>query len=86
MAAKTNKKTNKKQSQLVKVEEKKGFSFSDCKQFFIEVKKEFFRIAWPDKKMTLGLAGIVVVFAGVMSLYLGTVDFALGKLVSYVLG
>ncbi|MGL1930327.1 MAG: preprotein translocase subunit SecE [Desulfotalea sp.] len=86
MAAKTNKKSSKKQKQLAKIEEKTSFSISDTKNFFLDVKKEFFRIAWPEKKMTLGLAGIVIVFAGVMSIYLGSVDFALGKLVSYVLG
>ena len=36
--------------------------------------------------MTVGLAGIVVALTAVISVYLGTVDFALGKVVSYILG
>lgn len=74
-----------KKNAVAKVEEKSSFSPASIKQFFLEVKTEFFRIAWPNKKMTVGLAGIVVALTGVISIYLGTVDFTLGKLVSYVL-
>lgn len=84
MAAKT--KNKGKKNAVAKVEEKQSFSPANIKQFFLEVKTEFFRIAWPNKKMTVGLAGIVVALTGVISIYLGTVDFTLGKLVSYVLG
>ena len=75
-----------KKSGITKDEEKTNFSPANVKQFLLEVKTEFFRIAWPDKKMTLGLAGIVIVLSGVISIYLGSVDFVLGKIVSYVLG
>lgn len=84
MAAKAKNKSKK--SNIAKADEKSQMSFASVKQFLLDVKTEFFRIAWPDKKMTLGLAGIVVVLASVVSLYLGSVDFILGKVVSYVLG
>lgn len=84
MAAKAKNKVKK--SGGSKVEEKKTFSPANIKQFCLDVKTEFFRIAWPDKKMTLGLAGIVVVLTAVISVYLGSVDFVIGKIVSYVLG
>lgn len=84
MAAKA--KNKGKKSGASKVEEKQNFSPASIKQFCLEVKTEFFRIAWPNKKMTVGLAGIVVALTGVISIYLGTVDFTLGKVVAYFLG
>lgn len=75
-----------KKSVTIKDERKTNLSAANVKQFLLDVKTEFFRIAWPDKKMTLGLAGIVIVLSGVISVYLGSVDFVLGKIVSYVLG
>ena len=83
MAAKA--KNKGKRSGAPKVEEKNNFSPATIKQFCLEVKTEFFRIAWPNKKMTVGLAGIVVALTAVISAYLGTVDFVLGKIVSYIL-
>ncbi len=84
MAAKA--KNKGKKSGDSKIEEKSNFSPASIKRFFLEVRTEFFRIAWPGKKMTVGLAGIVVALTAVVSVYLGSVDFALGKLVSYILG
>ncbi|MFW2367343.1 MAG: preprotein translocase subunit SecE [Desulforhopalus sp.] len=52
------------------------------KKFVEEVKVEFLKIVWPDKKMTLGLTGVVVVLTAVISIYLGSVDLLLGKVVS----
>ncbi|MGW8193896.1 MAG: preprotein translocase subunit SecE [Desulforhopalus sp.] len=58
------------------------YSPSQIKKFVEEVKVEFLKIVWPDKKVTLGLTGVVVVLTAVISLYLGSVDLLLGKLVS----
>ncbi|SDP26119.1 preprotein translocase subunit SecE [Desulforhopalus singaporensis] len=66
----------------VKTEKMSVFSPTQIKTFFGEVKTEFMKIVWPDKKMTLGLTGIVVVLALVLSIYLGSVDLLLGKVVS----
>ena len=58
------------------------FAPAQIKKFVEEVKVEFSKIVWPDKKMTLGLTGIVIVLTIVISAYLGSVDLLLGKLVS----
>ncbi|KAB2892066.1 MAG: preprotein translocase subunit SecE [Desulfobulbaceae bacterium] len=61
------------------------YSPTQIKQFLQEVKVEFGKIVWPDKKMTLGLTGIVVVMAIILSFYLGSVDMVIGKIVSSLL-
>ena len=81
MAAKTKSKKNR----IVKVEEPSPYSPAQIKKFVAEVKVEFFKIVWPDKKMTLGLTGIVVALTVVVSIYLGTVDLLLGKVVASIL-
>jgi len=63
-------------------EEKSPFSPTQIKNFVSEVKTEFLKIVWPDKKMTLGLTGVVVVLTVVISIYLGSVDLLIGKIVS----
>ncbi|KJR98806.1 MAG: preprotein translocase subunit SecE [Desulfobulbaceae bacterium BRH_c16a] len=69
----------------MKTEEPSPFSPAEIKKFVEEVKAEFLKIVWPDKKMTLGLTGIVVVLTVVLSLYLGSVDLLLGKLLGLFL-
>jgi preprotein translocase subunit SecE len=64
----------------------KGFSFSQISEFTAEVKAEFGKIAWPDKKHTVGSTMVVVLLVMIMGMYLGTVDLLLGKLVGYILG
>jgi preprotein translocase subunit SecE len=81
MAAKTKSKKNR----IVKVEEPSPYSPAQIKKFAAEVKVEFLKIVWPDKKMTLGLTGIVVALTVVISIYLGTVDLLLGKVVASIL-
>lgn len=61
------------------------FSPSQIKKFVGEVQSEFSKITWPDKKVTLGLTGMVVLLTFVISAYLGTVDVILGKLISLIL-
>ena len=66
----------------MKSEKPSPYSPAQIKQFVDEVKVEFQKIVWPDKKMTLGLTGVVVVLTVVISLYLGSVDLLLGKAVA----
>ena len=61
------------------------YSPKEIKKFVGEVQSEFSKIVWPDKKVTLGLTGMVVLLALVISAYLGTVDVILGKLISAIL-
>jgi len=58
---------------------------AQIKKFVGEVQTEFSKITWPDKKVTLGLTGMVVLLTIVVSAYLGTVDVILGKLISFIL-
>jgi preprotein translocase subunit SecE len=64
------------------VDEKASFSPGQIKVFLNEVKVEFTKIVWPERKITLGLTGIVIVLTIIISTYLGLVDMILGKLVS----
>ena len=77
--------TKMKKTTAVKTEEPSQFSPTQIKKFVDEVKAEFFKIVWPDKKTTLGLTGIVAALTIVLSLYLGSVDLLLGKLIGMFL-
>ncbi len=81
MAAKPKSKKNR----VVKEPEASPYSPAQIKKFIEEVKVEFFKIVWPDRKMTLGLTGVVVALTVVISIYLGTVDLLLGKVVASIL-
>ncbi|MBW2483887.1 MAG: preprotein translocase subunit SecE [Deltaproteobacteria bacterium] len=61
------------------------FSPARIKEFSGEVKSEFKKIAWPDKKVTMGSTGVVIILVFLVSVYLGAVDLFIGKLVSYIL-
>jgi preprotein translocase subunit SecE len=76
-----NKAKPKKNGAVIK-EETANFSPAQIKTFLNEVKVEFTKIVWPDRKITLGLTGIVIVLTIIVSAYLGFVDMSLGKLVS----
>lgn len=64
------------------VDQKTSFSFLNIKKFFLEVKIEASKIVWPEKKITMSLTAVVIVLSTIVSIYLGTVDFLLGKLIS----
>jgi preprotein translocase subunit SecE len=66
-------------------EEASGFSPSQIKKFIDEVKVEATKIVWPDRKVTMGLTAVVIILSAVASLYLGTVDLLLGKIVAFLL-
>jgi len=88
MANKSKKKSGKgaKGKQLQVAEDKKSiFAPSSIGNFYQEVVAEFRKIVWPDRKVTLGLTGFVILLTVVLSIYLGSVDFFLGKLVTMVL-
>lgn len=56
------------------------------KQYLAEVRSEAGKIVWPDKKITLGTTGVVVVLVMLISFYLGIVDLVLGKMIEFILG
>jgi preprotein translocase subunit SecE len=76
-------KTSKKQQ--IEAEQKASFSPAQVRTFVDEVKVEFTKIVWPDRKVTVGLTGVVIVFSILVSLYLGSVDMVLGKLIDSIL-
>ena len=55
------------------------------RQFIHEVQVEFNKVVWPDRKVTMGLTGFVMLLVFVVSIYLGSVDLLLGKLVTMIL-
>jgi len=61
------------------------FQLSRIKEFAGEVRAEFDKIAWPDKKHTMASTGVVIVLVILISFYLGAVDLILGKLISFIL-
>ncbi len=77
----------KQSGKAVKAEQKKSsaFSPSNIRDFVHQVQAEFKKIVWPDRKVTFGLTGFVLVLVMVLAIYLGSVDLLLGKLVSSVL-
>lgn len=78
-------KSKSKKSAVSKTEKQSPYSPAQIKKFIHEVQVEFSKIVWPDKKVTMGLTGIVVALTAVIAIYLGTVDLILGKLVAYLL-
>ena len=82
MAKKT--KTGSKNKQIAEVK-KSVFAPAEIKNFVDEVKVEFTKIVWPDRKTTMSLTGVVIVFSILASAYLGSVDLLLGKLIDSVL-
>jgi preprotein translocase subunit SecE len=58
---------------------------SGIREFVLEVQSEFRKIVWPARKATAGLTGFVILLVVVISLYLGSIDLLLGKLVSTIL-
>ena len=61
------------------------FSPGNIRLFVQQVQAEFNKVVWPDRKVTLGLTGFVIVLVVILAMYLGSVDLLLGKLVSLVL-
>ena len=74
-----------KSDKQVTPEEGSKFSPAKIKEFIREVKNEFLKVAWPDKKHTLATCGVVVVLVIIISFYLGAVDLILGKLIGLVI-
>ena len=61
------------------------FDMARVNRFFADVKSEFGKIVWPNRKQTTGSTVVVVVLVMLISVYLGAVDLLLGKFIAYVL-
>lgn len=85
MATSMANKAKSKKNAVAKTEKQSPYSPAQIKKFIKEVQVEFSKIVWPDKKVTMGLTGIVIALTVVIAIYLGSVDLLLGKLVAYLL-
>lgn len=63
----------------------KPFTLAGIKEFFGEVQGEYKKIAWPDKKVTMGSTMVVIVLVFIIAMYLGAVDLIIGKIVTGIL-
>jgi preprotein translocase subunit SecE len=55
------------------------------KNFFREVKVEAKKVNYPSREELIGSTWVVIVTVMVVSLFLGAIDFSLGKLVNYII-
>ena len=55
------------------------------KNFFREVKIEAAKVNYPSREELIGSTWVVIVTVLVISVFLGTIDFSLGKLVNYII-
>jgi len=85
MAAKKGERSSKSKAVTAEQPAAQKFSPARIKEFAGEVKSEFKKIVWPDRKVTLGSTGVVIILVFLVSIYLGAVDLFIGKLVSYIL-
>ncbi len=61
------------------------FDLARVNRFVADVKSEFGKIVWPNRKQITGSTIVVVVLVALLSFYLGAVDLFLGKFIAYVL-
>jgi preprotein translocase subunit SecE len=54
--------------------------------FFESVKLELSKVTWPTRKETMATTAVVVVIVLLISIYLGTCDIVLAKLMRLILG
>ena len=85
MAAKKGDRSSKNKAVAVDEAAVQKISLARIKEFAGEVKSEFKKIVWPDRKVTIGSTGVVLVLVFLVSVYLGAVDLFIGKLISYIL-
>ena len=85
MASKNTDKPVKKKEEKSGGSEGSKFQLSQVKPFVADVKAEFGKIAWPNKKHTIGSTVVVTIFVIMVSFYLGAVYLLLGKIVGSVL-
>jgi preprotein translocase subunit SecE len=54
-------------------------------QFFREVRNELKKVSWPSRKDTMGSTSVVIILVLIIAIYLGLVDFGLGRIVRLLL-
>ena len=57
----------------------------DGLQFVTEAKNELKKVAWPTRKETTGITGVVIITSFVMCIYLGIVDWVLAEIIKFLI-
>jgi preprotein translocase subunit SecE len=60
--------------------------FDKSKTFFKEVSVELKKVSWPTRQQTISATVVVIVLTIIVSVFLGIIDFALGRLVGAIMG
>jgi preprotein translocase subunit SecE len=68
------------------IKEKVKVIIQNVTQFLKEAKVELKKVTWPTPKQTLASTAVVIIIVFIVAIYLGLVDFALAKLVKFILG
>ena len=71
---------------MEEMKEKVKIIIQKVTQFLKEAKVELKKVVWPTPKQTVDSTAVVIIIVFIVSIYLGIVDFALAKLVKFVLG
>ena len=71
---------------MEEMKEKVKIIIQKVTQFLKEAKVELKKVTWPTPKQTMASTAVVIIIVFIVAIYLGIVDFALAKLVKYILG
>jgi preprotein translocase subunit SecE len=71
---------------MEEMKEKVKIIIQKVTQFLKEAKVELKKVVWPTPKQTVASTAVVIIIVFIVSIYLGIIDFALAKLVKFVLG
>jgi preprotein translocase subunit SecE len=71
---------------MEEMKEKVKIIIQKVTQFLKEAKVELKKVVWPTRKQTMASTAVVIIIVFIVSIYLGIIDFALAKLVKFVLG
>jgi preprotein translocase subunit SecE len=58
----------------------------NTKTFFKEVSVELKKVSWPTRQQTISATVVVIVLTIIISVFLGIIDFGLGRLVGAIMG
>jgi len=71
---------------MEEMKEKVKIIIQKVTQFLKEAKVELKKVVWPSPKQTMASTAVVIIIVFIVSIYLGVIDFALAKLVKFILG
>ena len=71
---------------MEEIKEKVKVIIQNVTQFLKDAKVELKKVVWPSPKQTIASTAVVIIIVFIVSIYLGIIDFALAKLVKFVLG